>query len=62
MSKNIVGTHLGLYDVLYECDNRAKDGHRLYHVKCSICGFETNMTKAHIKKPKVCNHLNINTG
>lgn len=62
MSKNIVGTRLGLYDVIYECDTKAKDGHRLYHVKCSVCGFETNMTKSHIHKAKVCNHLNVYTG
>lgn len=41
--ENIVGTRQSIYDVLYECDFKAKDGHRMFHVKCSECGWETDM-------------------
>lgn len=33
--QNIVGTRIGLYDVLYECDFKSNDGHRMFHIKCS---------------------------
>ena len=38
--ENIIGKRIGLYDVLYECGHRANDGHKLYRVKCSECGFD----------------------
>ena len=57
--ENIVGTRIGIYDVLYERDYKSNDGHRLYHVKCSQCGWETDMYKIHIKKAKCCTHINI---
>lgn len=57
--KTIVGTRIGIYDVLYECDDRANDGHKLYHVQCVECGWETNMQKAHINRAKQCNHVGL---
>lgn len=57
--QNIVGTRIGLYDVLYECDFKSNDGHRMFHVKCSECGWETNMMPQHISKAKSCNHIGI---
>ena len=59
MSKDIVGTRIGIYDVLYECNRKTNDGHRLYHVKCATCGFETDMAKRRIKRAKICNHVDI---
>ena len=43
--------------MLYECDFKSNDGHRIFHVKCSKCGFETNMQMHRIKYIKNCNHL-----
>lgn len=58
MKKNesIVGTRIGIYDVLYECDYKAKDGHKLYHIKCSECGWETDMPKGSINRATCCTH------
>lgn len=47
--ETIIGTRIGLYDVLYECDFKSNDGHRMFHVKCSECGWETNMQMHQIK-------------
>lgn len=48
------------FDVLYECDFKANDEHKMYHVRCSECGFETNMKKNDVKYAKKCTHVNIN--
>lgn len=56
--QNIVGTRIGLYDVLYECDFKSNDGHRMFHVKCSKCGWETNIQMHQIKYTKKCKHKN----
>lgn len=56
--ENIVGKRIGLYDVLYECNYKANDGHKLYRVKCSECGFETDMLKNKIARTAKCTHLN----
>ena len=56
---SIVGTRIGIYDVMYECDFRANDGHRLYHVKCSECGWETDMIKSQIDKASSCTHIGL---
>lgn len=60
MKKSIVGTRQGIYDVLYECDYKSNDNHRMFHVKCSKCGFETNMIMHQIKYTKNCTHLKAN--
>lgn len=57
--ENIIGTRQGIFDVLYECDFKSNDGHRMFHVKCSKCGWETNMQMHQIKYTKVCNHINV---
>ena len=54
--ENIVGTRIGIYDVLYECDYKSNDGHRLFHVKCPQCGWETDIQMHHIKYTK--NYIN----
>lgn len=58
MKENIVGSRIGIYDVLYECENKTKDGHKQYHVRCIECGYETDTVKSNIGKPKVCKHKN----
>ena len=60
MKESIVGTRQGIYDVLYECDYKSNDNHRMFHVKCSKCGFETNMIMHQIKYVKNCQHLKAN--
>lgn len=60
MSDSIIGTRIGIFDVLYECDYKANDGHRLYHVKCVECGCEFNKIKSDIKDAASCTHLNVN--
>lgn len=59
MSNDIVGTRIGIYDVLYECEEKTNDGHKLYHVKCTKCGWESNMQKSHIDRAKKCNHVGL---
>ena len=57
-TEDIIGTKIGIYEVIYQCDYKTNDGHKLYHVKCLECGFETDMKKADIKVSKKCNHIN----
>lgn len=58
--ENIVGTRIGLYDILYECDFKSNDGHRMFHIRCSECGWETNSQMHQIKfLNKVCKHINL---
>lgn len=59
-NKQIVGTRIGLYDVLYECDFKSNDGHRMFHIKCSECGWETNARMHEIRRfSKKCGHINL---
>lgn len=53
---DIVGTIIGIHEVLYLCDYKSNDGHKMYHVKCIICGFEHDMQKRAIGIAKQCNH------
>lgn len=55
---SIVGTRIGLYDVLYECDFKSNDGHRMFHVKCSECGWESDVQIRNIRNTKKCKHKN----
>lgn len=59
-NNNIIGTKVGLYNVLYECDFKSNDGHKMYHVQCTECGFETDMQKRHIGLTTECRHVNKN--
>ena len=27
-----------VFEILYECDYKSNDGHKMYHVKCKCCG------------------------
>lgn len=60
MSNDVIGTRIGIYDILYECNFKSNDGHKLYHVKCCECGYETNMQLRHIGDAKKCTHINKN--
>lgn len=53
----IIGTKIGIYVVLYECNFKSNDGHRMFHVKCSECGWETDIQMHQIKYVKQCRHL-----
>lgn len=53
---DIIGTIIGIHKVLYLCDYKSNDGHKMYHVKCTICGFEHDMQKRAIGVAKQCNH------
>lgn len=58
--QNIVGTKIDLYDVLYECDFKSNDGHRMFHVRCSECGWESDVQMHQVKfLGKVCRHTNL---
>ena len=58
---SIIGTRIGIYDVLYECDYKTNDGHKLYRIKCAECGWETDIVKSGIKRlSKTCVHIGFN--
>lgn len=57
---NIIGTRIGIYDVVCESERRDNDGHKLYHVICSECGWETDMRKDAIVDTKECSHVGLN--
>lgn len=61
MSNDIIGTRIGIYDIIYECDYKTKCGHKMYHVKCSECGWETDMMKSDAKRVSECRHRNMLT-
>lgn len=60
MANKIVGTKIGLYEVLYECDFKSNDGHKMYRVRCCECGWECDMQKRHICLTTTCIHVNPN--
>lgn len=54
-----VNTDVGIYHVESVCENRALDGHKLYHVRCRFCEFESDMKLFDIKCPQTCRHKSI---
>ena len=48
--------HIGIFTILSLCDNKSKDGHKLYHVKCDYCNKEFTKKLSDIKRPKQCSH------
>ena len=44
---------IGIYEVLGEIDRKTNDGHKLYHIRCTICGWETDIMYHHIKNVRV---------
>lgn len=59
MKDEIIGKRIGIFDVLCESDHRSKDGHKLYHVKCYECGWESDLRKTQIETTAKCTHLDI---
>lgn len=57
--QNTIGPNFGLYEILYECPTRAKDGHRLYHVRCSQCGWESDVLLSQVRKARTCCHRGV---
>lgn len=58
MKKENVKNQESIFEILYECNFRSNDGHKMFHVKCKECGWETDMQKHKIKYVKKCNHMN----
>lgn len=58
MKKENVKNQESVFEILYECNFRSNDGHKMFHVKCKECGWETDMQKHKIKYVKKCNHMN----
>lgn len=56
--EDIVGKRIGIYDVIYECDFKSNDGHRMFHIRCSECGWESNIQMHQIKYKTACKHKN----
>ena len=54
---DLITNESSIFIILYECNFKSNDGHRMFHVKCSNCGFETDMQMHRIKYIKSCNHL-----
>lgn len=52
----MVGKRVGIFDILYECKRTDKYRHKLHHVKCSVCGWETDIRIQHIKDVTTCRH------
>lgn len=59
---NVIGTQQGIFEVLYECNFKRSDGHKLFHVKCLECGWESDMRLKEMIRPKICKHRNIAGG
>ncbi len=56
--ENIVGTNIGIWEVLNISGVDEVSRNKIYHVRCKYCGFETDMKKCHIKTAKTCTHIN----
>lgn len=46
-----------IYEVLYICDSRDTDHHKLFHVKCKKCGYENDVRKFTIDHTEKCHHV-----
>ena len=53
-----VGKDVGIYHIESLCEKKDSDKHKLYHVKCKYCGFESDMRLYNAKQPTVCKHKN----
>jgi len=47
-----------IYQVLYVCPEKYADGHLKYHVRCKVCGYETDKRKWDVEHTFVCQHTN----
>lgn len=53
---NLIGEQIGIYIILSESEEKTKDGHKKYNVKCTICKKEFCFPLSTIKRTKVCKH------
>lgn len=51
-----VNTNVGIYHIESVCNYCDTSGQKLYHVKCNICGFESNMRLYNAKQATICKH------
>ena len=51
-----VNTDIGIYHIESLCERKSNDGHKLYHVKCRYCEFESDMRLSNIKQTTICRH------
>ena len=55
-----VGKKIGIYEILYLNDYKSKDGHKVYHIKCTECGWENDIQYRFIKElSQICKHLSV---
>lgn len=47
---------VGIFHIEYLCDYKSNDGHKLYHIRCKECGYESNRRYNEILTPKNCRH------
>lgn len=53
-----IGETINIYTILYLCDRKSNDGHKLYHIQCEECGWENDIQYRNIKNlSPVCNHI-----
>lgn len=57
MKEKLEGKIIGIYTILYECQDLYSDGHKQYCVQCNICGKKFFKKLADIKKAKKCIHM-----
>lgn len=55
-----VGKTINIYDILYLCDYKSNDGHKVYHIRCNECGWENDVQFRNIKNlSPTCIHKNV---
>ena len=53
-----IGEQIGIYKILYLCDYKSNDGHKIYHIQCTECGWENDIQYRYIKTlSSTCNHV-----
>lgn len=57
-SADIIGTRHGVYEVIYKCPYKSNDGHKIFRMRCTKCGYERDCQARHmVKLPQECPHL-----
>lgn len=54
---NHIGEKIGVYEILDETDLRAKDGHKIYKVKCLVCGKIFYKQRSVLLHKRSCSHV-----
>lgn len=58
MTDGNVGKRVGIFNILYTCNKKYNDWHKLYHVRCIFCGWESDMQLSDAKRAAKCTHYN----